>query len=126
MTTPPPPPPESISLLVEFLGVDGTLRLIEARGGTRFWVPSGVGRDVETIRGKLEAEFGVPMVKALIQGFGGGYIKVPLCRDWRIALYRHRGMTMDAVALKVGSHVDTVRRHLALGPRENRQAAWEF
>lgn len=121
-----PIPPESISLLVEVLGQDDTLRLIEAKGGTKLWVPSGVNIGPDRLRDELEAEFGAPMVKALIQVYGKGYINVPLCRDWRIALYHQRGLAQPAIALKVGCHVETVRRHLNLGQREDRQGAWTF
>ncbi len=126
MTNQPPPPPESLSLLIEVLGLDDTLRLIEARGGTKLWVALGVNNSSEKLRADLEAEFGEAMAKALIRGFGGGYISVPLCKDWRTALYASRGLTHAEIARKVGLHADTVWRRLKRDAQSNRQVAFRF
>ena len=107
-----PPPPGQISFLVEVLGLDDTLRLIEAYGGTALWVPKGVGNSSAALRDKLEQQFGKPTARELIRGFGGGVIKVPLCPAWRTALYQHRGLSQAEIALKLGCHADTVSRRL--------------
>ena len=99
--TAPPPPPASLALLVEHLGLDDTVRLIEARGGRQIWVPKGVDNSSEPLRAAFVAEFGEAMTKALIRGFGGGPVWVPLCPDWRTALYAHRGMTPADIAGKL-------------------------
>jgi hypothetical protein len=126
VTNQPPPPPEGLSLLIEVLGLDDTLRLIEARGGTKMWVPLGVNNSSAKLRADLEAEFGEAMARALIRGFGGDRISVPLCKEWRTALYASRGMTHAEIARKVGLHADTVWRRLKRGSQSNRQAAFHF
>jgi hypothetical protein len=125
MTTP-PPPPENIALFVEVLGLDDTLLLLEAKGGTRLWVPKGVDNSSMKLKSDLEAEFGVPMVKALIRTFGGGRIEVPLCGEWRTALYASRGLTQEAIARKLGCHYKTVTRRMQRARIENRQTGWAF
>lgn len=124
--TPPPSPPHNIALFVEVLGLDDTLRLIEARGGTQFWVPSAVNNSKQSLRDEMEAEFGKPMVKVLIQTFGGGPVTVPLCADWRTALYASRGLGRVAIARKLGCHADTVDRRLKRRATEDRQSSWRF
>ena len=124
--TAPPPPPENIALLVEVLGLDNALRLIEAKGGTRYWVPMALRNSSQELQDEVEAEFGKEMAKALIRGFGGGYIVVPLCHEWRTALYAHRGMPVAKIALKLGCHTETVYRRIGRRREENRQSAWKF
>ena len=121
-----PPPPPQIDWLIEAIGLDDTLRLIEARGGTMFWVPQGVGNCSEKLKNDLEALFGKAMLKALIERFGGGSIKVPLCGEWRTALYASRGLTQAAIALKLGCHSETIGRRLKRAQSENRQTGWAF
>ena len=123
-----PPPPESVALLIEVLGLDNTLRLIEKRGGTKLYVPTGVGSSWIKLRAELEAEFDGPMVKALIAGFGGEIkVTVPLARDWRIQIYAARDMTHADIALRAGAHVETVRRVLKrLKTGQTGQSAFAF
>lgn len=108
----PPPTPDNIHWLIEALGPDDTLRLIEARGGTLLWVPKGVDNSSEKLKADLEAEFDTKMVKALIRAFGGGRIAIPLCEKWRTALYASRGLKQAEIARKLGCTVDTVSRRL--------------
>ena len=126
MTTSPPPPPENIALLIEVLGFDDTLRLIEARGGTKFYIPAGTNNSSDKFRQTLQAEFGEAMTRELIRGFGGGFISVPLCQEWRTALYAHMGMTQSKIALRLGCHADTVSRRLKRRACEDRQSGWAF
>lgn len=121
-----PPPPENLSLYVEVLGLDDTLRLIEARGGTKIWIPKGVGNSSNAAREKLEAEFGKQMARELIRTFGGDFVKVPLCHEWRTALYRHRGMSMAEIARQLNCHEETVSRRLSRRQGNTAQGAWPF
>ena len=121
-----PPPPANIALFIEVLGLDDTLRLIEAYGGTKIWVPSGIGKTQQATIDALEADLGSASVKALIQTFGGGAITVPLCGEWRTAVYASRGLGRVAIARKLGCHADTVDRRLKRRSAEDRQSAWRF
>lgn len=107
-----PPPPKQISFLIEVLGLDDALRLIEAHGGTTLWIPKGVDNSSARLRENFEQRFGKKMTRELIRSFGGGAIKVPLCPDWRTALYEHQGLSQTEIALKLGCHSDTVWRRL--------------
>lgn len=121
-----PPPPEHLSLFVEVLGVDDTLRLIEAHGGTRLWVPKGVDNSSVAAREVLEQRFGKPMTKELIIAFGGDFIQVPLCHEWRTLLYRHQGMSMPEIARKLNCHTVTVARRLSRAAGKTNQSTFAF
>jgi len=123
------PLPETLDVFVEVLGFDDTLRLIEARGGTRFWVPKGIEGSSIALHESFVEEFGPTMTRALIRGFGGGNITVPLCADWRTDLYRQRGLKIAEIALKLGCHQETVRRRLSrakMNPEHRKQMALNF
>lgn len=113
-----PPPPPSLALYVDALGIDNTLRLIEAHGGTTIWIPKGVNNSSAKRRKELEDEFGAAMVKELIALFGGGPIEVPLAKPWRAELYKAQGMTMTEIARKLGLSYRTIKRRHA-GDKSN-------
>lgn len=113
-----PPPPANIQWLVDAVGVDVALLVIEEYGGTAVWIQSGVGNDHSALRHKFEAAFGKTATQALIRYFGGGRIVVPLCKAWRIELYAARGMSASQIALKLGCSDRTVWRRLT-GDRGN-------
>lgn len=121
-----PPPPPNLSLFVDVLGLDDTLRLIEAYGGTSLWVPKGVDNSSAKLRTRLEEQFDKKMVRELIAGFGGDEVSVPLCGEWRTRLYRERGMTITQIALKLGCHDSTVSRRLKAASSAERQSSWRF
>ena len=123
---PPPSPPPSLSLFVEVLGLDDTLRLIEAYGGTKLWVPKGIGNSSNALRDRLEQQFGKAMVKELIAGFGGDAIRVPLCQEWRTEIYAANGMTQAEIARKLGCAYETVSRRLKRARGEDVQSAFNF
>jgi hypothetical protein len=108
-------PPRHLTWLIEVIGVDHTLRLIEARGGSRMWVPKGIDNSSAKLRSDLEDEFGKPMVRALIRGFGGGPIKVPLAVPWRIQLYHAAGIPTDRIAISLVCSTVTVEKYIHLG-----------
>ena len=108
-------PPRRLTWLIEVIGLDNTLRLIEARGGSRFWVPKGVDNSSAEARANLEEEFGKPMVRALIRAFGGGPIKVPLAVPWRIQLYHAAGIPVDRIAINLVCSAVTVEKYIQIG-----------
>lgn len=110
------PPPRSLTWLIEALGVDDTLTLIEKCGGTPVWIPSGVNNSSVKARVDLEAQFGKPMARALIRAFGGVKLTVPIARGWRICLYHAHGMSNTEIALKLVCHYDSVLRRLSRIP----------
>ncbi len=107
-------PPAEIEWLTAIIGADAALSLIEAHGGTRVYVPAEPS-DTSTLANAI----GLPAARALAKHRPSEYITVPVCRNWRIRIYRARGMSCAAIARKVGCHEDTVTRALsaAAAPR---------
>lgn len=96
MTLLPPPTPE-LRKYAQALGLDGLLRLLEARGGTRMAVPLKVGNS------GLVDELGADLAEAVVRHYAGMIFKVPLGRPWRVQCYYIRDRASYAsIARKVG------------------------
>ncbi len=96
----PPAPPPQVAELVECLGVEGTLKLIEARGGVRIFVPKPANIAESWLADILEPQG----LQKLAQAFGATEIAVPLCREWRARLLLHAGGRSQAdIARMVGA-----------------------
>jgi hypothetical protein len=119
------PPPAELSEFVQALGADDTLRLIEARGGTRVWVPKTFDPDLETVAA-LIAEFDAPMVRAMVRRWGNGYLKVPAVKWWRARIYRAQRMEYSAIARRLGCDESSVFKWLASGGLTNKQLSLEL
>jgi hypothetical protein len=110
-----PPPTDDVSRLVELVGPDAALALVEARGGTRIYVGEAIeGRTVTDI-------IGVAAAARLAEAFGRETIKVPLAREWRILIYKARGLSYRAIALKAGCSENTVWETLSRHRQTNSQ-----
>jgi hypothetical protein len=97
-----PPPTEDVARLVETIGEEATLRLLEARGGTRLWIP------VEAEAGVLASIVGLDAAVKMYGKYGRGEIKVPLGRPWRVLCYIAMGLNRQQAALKAGCTENTV------------------
>jgi hypothetical protein len=102
-----PAPPEA-QRLIDLIGVDATLRLMEIHGGSRVFVPLRA-RAGQRLARELSAE----AEAALVEEFGGNNLEVPLCKAWRARIYRARGMTHREIAIKLGCHERSVRQWLS-------------
>jgi hypothetical protein len=107
-----PRAPAQIEWLIEAIGVDAALLVIEAHGGTQLHIPSGVGSSPPAVRQRFEQRFGKETTKALIRNFGGGVIHVPICAQWRTELYSARNVPHVEIARRLGCTVSTVWRRL--------------
>jgi hypothetical protein len=109
-----PIPPEA-ARLVDLIGINHALRLMEIHGGSRVFVPlrSRPGQ-------RLARELSPEAEAALVEEFGGNNLEVPLCKAWRARIYRARGLTHRDIALALGCHERSVRGWLA-GPADDRQ-----
>lgn len=101
------PPPAELAWLVDLIGAEATLKLIEARGGTRLYVPRAATPDCVLAR-----DVGLAAAQKMTAEFAGNFITVPVARHWRVRHYRAAGLSCAAVARRLGCHEDTVWRLL--------------
>jgi hypothetical protein len=105
-------PPDELQWLTEALGAEDALRLIELHGGTLLWVPNNQDGSQPAVRDRLEQQLGKETTRNLIRYFGGGRIRVPLCKAWRARLYDARGMQQEDIARRLVCDRKTVWRYL--------------
>jgi hypothetical protein len=82
--------------LMDALGEDGFLALTEAHGGVRLYVPKDASGS------QLSSEIGCDSAARLSKLFPGGYIRIPLAREFRARHYRSRGDSNAAIARRLG------------------------
>ena len=114
------PVPAELAWIAEHLGAIGALKLIEAFGGVRIYVPRK-----PPARSPLAHALGLADARRLAAAYGGDTIKVPLARAWRLRLYRDVGMSYAEIARKLGMTQEGVQMQLqraGMTNRESRQA----
>lgn len=116
MTAPLPPPTSEVAHLVQLIGAEATLALVERWGGTRLYLPERPNPD-----GELWAVVGADAARYLSERYGREQIEVPGARQWRILIYRGRGMTHAQIARATGCTERNVRRTLARAAEGDRQ-----
>lgn len=82
--------------LLDTLGEDGFFRLVEAHAGLRLYVPS------QPDRSELFVTIGQDAATRLSKAFPGGYIRVPLAREFRAVRYVKAGATNRDIAKRLG------------------------
>jgi len=102
-----PPATDDVARFVDLIGPEATLALLEARGGTRMWVPEAPEGSV------LAAIIGLDGAGKMARQYGRGEIKLPLGRPWRVLCYIAMGMSRSQAALKAGCTENTVHDILA-------------
>jgi hypothetical protein len=107
-----------LSNLVELLGADVAMILMETYGGTRLPVPKVIPADHE-LRKILSSDD----IKRLITYFAGSSLLVPLARSWRAPIYRRQGLTFREIARKLGCTETAAYRYLAAAKIDERQMA---
>lgn len=97
-----PPHTDDVAQLVNLIGPEATLKLIEARGGTRLYVSDAVeGLTIPDI-------IGIDAAAKLSAVYGRDRLKVPLARPWRILCYQAMGLSYSAMARRAGCTEGTV------------------
>lgn len=99
--------PAEIHWLTNIIGADAALRMIEAHGGTRVYVPKDVNQN-----SAARLALPLPEARRLGEAYGGEHILVPIARAWRVRLYRAAGMTYPAIARRLGITERAVGRML--------------
>lgn len=92
--------------LLSTLGEDGFFFLVEAHAGVRLYVPS----DPE--RSELSSTIGVDAAYRLAKAYPGGYIRVPLAREFRARRYVDAEMSNRDIAKRLGLTESGVERLL--------------
>lgn len=82
--------------LVNLLGRDGFVRLAEAYGGQRLYVP------LDPDGSDLARRLGAEIATKLSGRYGKSYLRVPLARELRARQYRERGMSNGDIASRLG------------------------
>lgn len=86
----------SVAQLTALLGPVAFIRLVEAYGGTRLFIPTD-GDDKELI-----VEIGEDAWMKLADRWGGFHIRVPLAKEFRARHYRAAGLSNAKIARKLG------------------------
>lgn len=116
------PWPESMKPIVDAIGEEAALRLVEEFGGTVIAMPRAPRANSPTSR-----VLGLDIAKKLALVWGWGHMTVPLCSAVKRAL-QHRAIVQDLdaglsgaqIARKHNIHIRTVRR-LKAHARKSRQ-----
>ena len=82
--------------LMAILGDDGFFALTEAFAGVRLYVPANPERS------ELPQMIGDSFANSLAKAYPGGYIRVPLAREFRARRYIKMNMSVRDIALRLG------------------------
>jgi hypothetical protein len=95
-----PTPPGTLAELVELIGEEAVLRLLETRGGTVIYIPGDM-TPTRSLAAELKLTAAQCKKLATWRHVRDRY-RVPLCRDWRAQLYRWQGFSYNEIARKLG------------------------
>lgn len=101
------------SELVELIGEAAFVRLAEAFGGTRLYVPAKMAADHPIV-----AAVGKDAAILMVERLAPDVIKVPLAREVRARHYRARGLSNARIASALGITERGVERLFERLPRE--------
>ncbi|WP_160009814.1 hypothetical protein [Rhizobium sp. 18055] len=97
--------------LMDALGEEGFLKLIEVHGGIRLYIPKNAPAS------KLSSEIGSENTARLSNMFSGEYISVPLAREFRANHYRAQGESNAMIARRLGLTESGVERIFSRVPK---------
>lgn len=103
---------------VEVLGEDDTAKVFLELGGSQVYLSTRRPRD--GVVTKLLGPDKTRLLAGKLCGGTGGYIKIPLGREWLVNVMARKGMTDNVIARTIRCDVATVRR---LVRPQNRQRA---
>ncbi len=101
-----PPPPPEIQTIVELIGEEAALALMERHGGAEIYIP------LHADGSRLVADIGYAATSALAAYFGRERLKVPLCKPWRARILWRQGLSRNAIARKLLMSTSSVDRAL--------------
>ncbi|MEP0153572.1 MAG: helix-turn-helix domain-containing protein [Paracoccaceae bacterium] len=103
-----PKPPAQVEPYMEALGLDDTLKFLEAFGGTEIYIATH-----PTARSQVVDLLGFPKAKMLADVEARLQSRVPLVKEWRAKVYFSQGLKTVEIARKLGVADASVRRWLA-------------
>lgn len=101
------PIPPSLEVYVEAIGLDLTVKLVAALGGSREYIPKS-----PPAGGPLARLIGLEAARRLARVMGGERPDIPLGRGFLIAHLRSQGMTVSSIARQLKCNERTVYDHL--------------
>lgn len=102
--------------LQELLGDEGFLKLTDVHGGIRVYIPKVAHGSA------LASEIGVDNTARLSKMFSGGYIRVPVAREFRARHYRAHGESNAMIARRLGLTETGVEKLFRRAPKERAAA----
>ena len=99
---------KDLAFLIEMLGEEVTLKLVETYGGTRRYVPQKLLEQHE-----MREALGDDGFEALQKCFGGFDLPIPQAREWRFHIYNRSGLSARIMARKLGLTERRVRQMMA-------------
>lgn len=97
---------DTLGTLIGLIGKDEAFALVGAFSGRRLFIPR------RTEGTKLRDAISAAAAGIMAAQFGGLYLKIPLARQWRAAVYRERGMSWSGIATAIGCSESAVGRYL--------------
>lgn len=108
-------PKSAFQIIIEIAGDEGALRVAALKGGTQVYIPNPDGIHSEHWLAKA---IGPQHARAIAAELGGGRFDIPTCgiqlRHAAICAALEKGKSVRQVALELGIHERTVRRHRPL------------
>ncbi|UPY36208.1 hypothetical protein [Sediminicoccus sp. KRV36] len=95
--------PAELAYLTSLMGAEATFRLIETNGGCRIYIPKHPRQGCALAR-----DIGLHAARLLSAEYGGGDLKVPIARVWRVATYSINGLSVRTIARRLCVSEDTV------------------
>ncbi len=103
--------PSNLNWLVEAVGLEGAITIVENYGGRQVYIPNGTSRQEGSIR-RFEDRLGCDLAHSMMRYFGGSTISAPISSGWLTEVYYVRGLSMNDIAEKLHCSVSTVWRRL--------------
>lgn len=110
--------------MLQLLGEEATLKIVESYAGTRLFVPRSLASN-----SKLMDQLGEKDFSKLVEYFAGtAWINVPIAREWRLGIYLAMTppLTTPEIARKLGCIENTVYRLKRESKRDRAQMVLPF
>jgi hypothetical protein len=94
---------QALENLIDLIGEEAAYRLVDARGGTKVYIPQTPGGEVAEIVGEAACAI-------LSAHYARNSIKIPMDKSWQIGILTRQGLSQTEIATRLKCDVDTVKR----------------